>query len=107
MPGRAEELGELVRGTYKRLKHELDIGFSAELKRSEFKQLVLNLRGLTRSQAVRIIESLLLDDQRLTSGDLQRAIDAKRRLLEGTGSLEAMTINFDISEVGGLRGLKG
>ena len=103
----AEELGELVRGTYKRLKHELDIELSAELKRSEFGQLVLNLRGLTRSQAVRIIESLLLDDQRLTSGDLQRVIDAKRRLLEGTGSLESMTIDFDISEVGGLRGLKG
>ena len=103
----AEELGELVRGTYKRLKRELDIEFSAELKRSEFEQLVLNLRGLTRSQAVRIIESLLLDDQRLSSGDLQRVIDAKRRLLEGTGSLESMTIDFDISEVGGLRGLKG
>ena len=102
----ADELGELVRTTYQRLKHELSIDLSTEIKRGEFAQLVLNLRGLTRSQAVRIVESVLLHDQRLTANDLQRVIDAKRRLLEGTGSLESMTIDFNISEVGGLRGLK-
>jgi ATP-dependent 26S proteasome regulatory subunit len=102
----ADELGQLVRTTYQRLKRELDIDLSTDIKRAEFEQLVLNLRGLTRSQAARIVESLLLHDQRLTANDLQRVIDAKRRLLEGTGSLESMTIDFDISEVGGLRGLK-
>lgn len=105
LPG-ADELVELVRGTYKRLKRELSIDLSADLKRTEFEQLVLNLRGLTRTQAVRIVEALLLDDQQLTGCDLQRVIDAKRRLLEGAGSLESMTIDFDISEVGGLKGLK-
>lgn len=102
----ADTLGQLVRRTYKRLKRDLEIDLSTDLKRSEFEQLVLNLRGLTRSQAVRVVESLLLDDRQLTSGDLQRVIDAKRRLLEGSGSLESMTIDFDISEVGGLHGLK-
>ncbi len=102
----ADALGNLVRSTWKRLKRELESDLSAELKRSDFEQLVLNLRGLTRSQAVRVVESLVLDDRRLTSADLQRVIEAKRRLLEGSGSLESMTIDFDISEVGGLRGLK-
>ena len=102
----ADDLGKLVRATYARLKRKLSIDLSADIKRSEFEQLVLNLRGLTRSQAERIAESLLLDDQRLTANDLQRVVDAKRRLLEGAGSLEAVTINFNISEVGGLRGLK-
>jgi len=102
----ADELRELVRKTYQRLKRDISRELSTDIKRAEFEQLVLNLRGLTRSQAVRIVESLLLEDLRLTSCDLQRVIDAKRRLLEGTGSLESMTIDFEISEVGGLAGLK-
>jgi len=102
----ADELRDLVRSTYQRLKRDMSGELSTDIKRAEFDQLVLNLRGLTRSQAVRIVESLLLEDLRLTSSDLQRVIDAKRRLLEGTGSLESMTIDFDISEVGGLAGLK-
>lgn len=102
----ADELRDLVRATYQRLKRDISSELSTDIKRAEFDQLVLNLRGLTRSQAVRIVESLLLEDLRLTSSDLQRVIDAKRRLLEGTGSLESMTIDFEISEVGGLAGLK-
>ncbi len=102
----SEQLDEIVRETYRRLKRSLSGDVSAELKRSEFEQLVLNLRGLTRSEAVRVVESIILDDQTLCSNDLQRVIDAKRRLLESAGSLESMTIDFDISEVGGLHGLK-
>lgn len=101
-----DTLDDLVRTTYRRMKKDLDGQLSTDLKRSEFEQLVLNLRGLTRTQAVRIVETVLLDDLQLTSGDLQQVIEAKRRLLEGSGSLESMTIDFDISEVGGLRGLK-
>ena len=33
-------------------------------------------------------------------------IEAKRRLLESSGALESIPIDFEISEVGGLRGLK-
>lgn len=101
-----EELKQLVKDTYQRLKKESDVKITLDLKKSEFEQLVLNLRGLTRSQAVRVIESIVLDDQRLNSSDLKRVIEAKRRLLESSGSLESMTIDFEIDEVGGLRGLK-
>ena len=101
-----EELKLLVKETYQRLKRESDVEIVSDLKKVEFEQLVLNLRGLTRSQAVRIVESVVLDDQRLSSSDLKRVIEAKRRLLESSGSLESMTIDFEIDEVGGLRGLK-
>lgn len=101
-----DELRDLVRETYQRLQRNVGGKLGMEIRRSEFAQLVVNLRGLTRSQAVRVIESVLLDDQRLSSEDLQRVIDTKRRLLEGAGSLESMTVDFTISEVGGLRGLK-
>ncbi|MEZ6062810.1 MAG: AAA family ATPase [Planctomycetaceae bacterium] len=102
----SDELNAIVKSTYQRLKRSLSGDVSAELKKSEFEQLVLNLRGLTRSEAVQVVESIILDDQTLNTSDLQRVIDAKRRLLESAGSLESMTIDFDISEVGGLHGLK-
>ena len=101
-----DELSAIVKETYQRLKREATGGIASELLKSEFEQLVLNLRSLTRSQAVRVVESVILDDQKLTTADLQRVIEVKRRMLESTGSLESMTIDFKISEVGGLRGLK-
>jgi ATP-dependent 26S proteasome regulatory subunit len=102
----AEELESIVRSTYQGLWRSVSSGVSASLKKSEFEQLVLNLRGLTRTEAERVVESVILDDHSLCVNDLQRVIDAKRRLLESAGSLESMTIDFNISEVGGLHGLK-
>ncbi len=102
----SEELEQIVRDTYRRVKFSFTDGVEADLRKSEFAQLVLNLRGLTRSEAERVVESVILDDARLNATDLQRVIDAKRRLLESSGSLESMTIDFSIDEVGGLTGLK-
>ncbi|APZ95329.1 ATP-dependent zinc metalloprotease FtsH [Fuerstiella marisgermanici] len=101
-----QELYELVKQTYRSVKRSAQSKVVSELRTNELDQLVLNLRGLTRSEAVRIVESVILDDSALTGSDLQRVIDAKRRLLESSGALESMTIDFDIEEVGGLRGLK-
>ncbi len=101
-----DELVQLVKDTYRSIKREATTPVGSELRNFEFEALVLNLRGLTRSEAIRIVESVILEDHLLSRNDLQRVIDAKRRLLEGSGSLESMTIDFDISEVGGLRGLK-
>jgi ATP-dependent 26S proteasome regulatory subunit len=101
-----EQLGQIVRDTYRRLKFSFTDTVEVDLRKSEFHQLVLNLRGLTQSEAERVVESVIMDDAQLNASDLQRVIDAKRRLLESSGSLESMTIDFDIDEVGGLRGLK-
>lgn len=101
------ELSDLVRATYRRVrKNASGEKIVCELRKSEMEQLILNLRGLTRTEAERVVESVILDDRQLNSSDLQRVIDAKRRLLESSGSLESMTIDFDIDEVGGLKGLK-
>lgn len=105
LPDRGE-LRDIVRETYRRIRKSTSAEVVSELRKFELEQMVLNLRGLTRSQAVRVIESVILDDRKLSSADLQGVIDAKRSLLESHGSLEAMTIDFDIDEVGGLRGLK-
>lgn len=101
------ELQDLVSKTFQRVRTDISRSRSvSELEKPEMEQLVLNLRGLTRSEAERVIESVILDDRKRASTDLQRVIDAKRRLLESSGALESMTIDFDIDEVGGLRGLK-
>ena len=95
-----DELAKLVKETYRDLKRLSATTVVSELRNSEFEQLVLNLRGLTRSEAVRVIESVILDDGKLDSSDLQRVIDGKRRLLESSGALESIAIDFEISEVG-------
>ncbi|GAB5444953.1 MAG: AAA family ATPase [Fuerstiella sp.] len=101
------ELHELVKQTYRRVKKSMPAQrIVADISRHDLDQLVLNLRGLTRTEAAQVVESVILDDRRLNASDLQRVIDAKRRVLEGAGSLESMTIDFEIDEVGGLRGLK-
>jgi len=105
LPGK-DELAKLVKDVYRELKRQSSTPLVSELRNAEFEQLVLNLRGLTRSEAVQVIESVILDDSKLTSSDLQGVIEAKRRLLESSGALESMAIDFKISEVGGLRGLK-
>ncbi len=105
MPG-TEDLDRIVRETLLRLKKSGDAGLETDLKKTEFEQIVLTLRGLTRTEAVRVIESVVLNDHKLCREDITRVIEAKRRLLEGAGALESVTVDFDISEVGGLTGLK-
>ena len=101
-----DELARLVKDTYRDIKRTCANSVVSELRNAEFEQLVLNLRGLTRSEAIRVVESVILDDGKLSSSDLQGVIEAKRRLLESSGALESIPIDFEISEVGGLRGLK-
>lgn len=98
------ELAQIVRATWRRVRGGA-VADMDELIEGDLDQLVMNLSGLTRSEADRVVESVVLDPQR-ESTDLQKIIEAKRRMLESSGSLESMTIDFDISEVGGLRGLK-
>ncbi|MBL8818475.1 MAG: AAA family ATPase [Planctomyces sp.] len=105
LPG-TEELDRIVKETLLRLKKSGTTELSTDLKKSEFEQIVLTLRGLTRTEATRVIESVVMSDHKLCRNDIAHVIDAKRRLLEGAGALESITVDFDISEVGGLGGLK-
>ena len=41
-----------------------------------------------------------------TPSDLPRIVEAKRNLLQGSGCLESITVNFDVDEIGGLATLK-
>ena len=105
LPNEAE-LRKIVARQYRQLKSNPFSDDDAELRDIEIEPLAKNLRGLTRTEAARVVESVILNTDDSFRTDLQRLIDAKRRLLESAGVLESMTIDFDISEVGGLNGLK-
>lgn len=106
LPG-TDELDELVRDALKNIRRITSKSINTNLKKSEFEQIVQAMRGLTRTEARKVIESVVIDDHLLCSEDVQRVVEAKRRLLEGSGALESVTVDFAISEVGGLNGLKG
>lgn len=103
LPDKAE-LAQIAQTTWRRAQGVVAADVEDVVK-GNLDQLVMNLSGLTRSEAERVVESVVLDPQR-ESSDLQKIIEAKRRMLESSGSLESMTIDFDIDEVGGLKGLK-
>ena len=45
--------------------------------------------------------SAIHDDYALNAADLPRVVEAKRNLLQGTGCLEAITVNVAVDEIGG------
>lgn len=101
-----DELRELVSACHLRLSANPFGEDDEAIDAPDLEPLARNLRGLTRTEAERIVESVFLNSNENFRTDLQKIIDAKRRLLESAGVLESMTIDFDITEVGGLEGLK-
>jgi hypothetical protein len=71
-----DELASLVKDTYRSIKREVTAPVVSELWSTEFEALVLNLRGLTHSEATRTVESAVLEGHLLCGNDLQRVIDA-------------------------------
>jgi SpoVK/Ycf46/Vps4 family AAA+-type ATPase len=67
---------------------------------------VQTLRGLSCTQAERVIASAVLDDFALTAEDLPRMIESKRTLLGSQGCLEAIAVDFSPDDIGGLENLK-
>ncbi len=69
-------------------------------------QLVRQLRGLTESDARRLIRSAIYDDGAITGDDLPAVMKAKYHLLEQGGALSFELDTAAFSEVGGLNNLK-
>ena len=102
----AEELTQTVRETYRRIRKESLYEVTAQITRQEMEQLVNALRGLTRSEAERVIASAIYQDYSLRGSDLPRIVEAKRQLLGQTGCLESIPADFGRDEIGGLERLK-
>jgi hypothetical protein len=105
LPG-PEELEKVIRDTYRQIRDDSMYEVSSTLTKRELEQIVHNLRGLTAAEARRVVATAIHDDYLFDASDLPRIIEAKRNLLQGTGCLEAITVNFDVNEIGGLATLK-
>lgn len=68
--------------------------------------MVRHLRGLTTSDARRIIRSVIFDDGAIKPDDLERVTKARYRLIENNGALSCEFDTAEFSDVGGLRNLK-
>ncbi len=102
----AEELEETVRSAFRRIRDESLYKVTAQLSKRDVEQLVQTLRGLSRSEAERVIASAVYDDYLLSADDLPRIVEAKRTLLSSAGCLEAIAADFSSEEIGGLDNLK-
>jgi AAA+ superfamily predicted ATPase len=101
-----EELEEVVKQTFSRIRKESYEEVTATLTRKEMDHLVQTLRGLTRTEAERVIASVIYQDFKLNGDDLPAVLDAKRALLGSAGSLESIAVDFTIEDVGGFENLK-
>jgi len=77
-----------------------------EIEDADLRAIVRNLRGLSRSQARQVVVDAVCDDLKVDANDVHTVLASKRRMLEGTGSLEYVEAPVDLSEVGGLESLK-
>jgi SpoVK/Ycf46/Vps4 family AAA+-type ATPase len=68
--------------------------------------MVQRLRGLTATDARRIIRTVIHDDGAINSEDLTRITRARYRLIESSGALSCEFDTTDFGEVGGLQNLK-
>lgn len=101
-----EELELVVRQSFQRVNKERVEEVVSTLTRKQMEQLVQALRGLTPNQAERILASVILDDFQLDHTDIAKVVAAKRDLLGTLGSLETITVDVSVEDIGGLANLK-
>ena len=105
LPG-PEELERVVRDTYRDIRDAAYEEVTSNLTKADLEQIVQTLRGLTAAEAARVVAGAVFDDYQFSPEDLPRIVEAKRNLLQGTGCLESVSVNFAVEEVGGLATLK-
>ena len=101
-----EELEQVVKQTFSRIRKDNLQEVTATLTRKEMDHLIQTLRGLTRTEAERVVASVIYQDFSLSGADLPAVLDAKRSLLGAAGSLESIAVDFTIEDVGGFENLK-
>lgn len=101
-----EELEQVVKETFVRIRDESLVEVTAKVTRSTLDQIIQVLRGLNRWEAERAMSAAIHDDYMLTADDIPRIVEAKRCLLGTTGCLEPIAADFPATDIGGLNNLK-
>lgn len=102
-----DELDAIVRRTIRAVHVEKPV--TVELRRSELRTIVRNLRGLSRGQAARVVRECVADDRRLDAHDIDRLMTLKQAAVAasfGGSVLEFVRAPAELDEIGGLVHLK-
>jgi SpoVK/Ycf46/Vps4 family AAA+-type ATPase len=100
------ELEQVVKDTFRQIRAKSYYEITSSLTRRDMEHLVQTLRGLTCAEASRVVASAIHYDNSLSGEDLPRVVEAKRNLLQAAGCLDAINVNVDVEEIGGLGNLK-
>ena len=100
------EMKEVVQRTLSEAADRGMTEIAVKLTGRQMDQLVQMLRGLTASEARRLVAAAVYDDNVLDAADLNRVMDAKRNRLSTTGCLETMVADVAPEDIGGLTNLK-
>jgi SpoVK/Ycf46/Vps4 family AAA+-type ATPase len=77
-----------------------------ELSAEDEDRLLHNLRGLTLLEASRVITRAIVEDNRLSSSDIEHVMRAKKEIVEREGILEYYPAEMSMADVADLAGLK-
>jgi SpoVK/Ycf46/Vps4 family AAA+-type ATPase len=100
--GRLEEIIREEASHWAKVNH----GNKVKTDRQSLDLLVKQLRGLTATDARRIIRSVIYDDGAINNDDLNRATRERYTLLDNEGALSCEFDTVDFIDVGGLDNLK-
>lgn len=91
----------VLRDVDKRQKLRVDLGGT------DVARLLEMMRGLTFFEVQKIITQAVVEDGVLGPGDLDKVLDAKRRIVEQSGVLEYFPHEYKLGDIAGLGRLKG
>ncbi|HEX8876733.1 MAG TPA: AAA family ATPase [Phycisphaerales bacterium] len=99
-----EEVQAIIRSAVREVDREQRV--EARISSRMHESLVRHLRGLSKRHVRQIVFEIVCDDFKLDESDLERALQAKRRLLQNDGMLEHVDAPTSLSQVGGMNMLK-
>lgn len=95
-----ELLGHVLRDLYSRVS--VDVTLTEE----DTNRLLNNIKGLTLTEAEKVITKIVIEDGKLSSEDIRGVIDAKRDIVERDGVLEYYPVEESMADIADLKGLK-
>lgn len=93
-------LARIVRDLGERMKVKVEMG-SAEIDR-----LLRHIRGLSMTEAEKILTKAIVEDGRLDPADIRTIIQAKKQIIEREGLLEYYPTEETMEDIAGLENLK-
>lgn len=85
-----------------KFKNNIEIDITSEQKT----QLLNNINGLTLTEAEKVLTKVIVVDNKLSSDDIRKVIDAKKQIIEKDGVLEYYPVEESMDSIAGLKNLK-